>query len=317
MDKVLVTGCTGMVGSVMCDYLLGKAEIVGLKRWRSPMDNVTQLVGKIKFYDGDLKDLSSMITLMRQEKPDLVYHFAAQSYVPVSFTMPHETFYDNILGTLNLLEAVRITEINPCIVVTSSSEVYGQVTKEDIPIKETCPFRPQSPYAVSKVAEDMLAYQYFCSYKMNIIRTRLFTHTGARRGDVFSESSFAKQIALIEKGKQSPVIQVGNLNSVRTYLDVKDAVRAYWLVKDCPAGEVYNIGGDNTCTVGVMLKNLIKLSTYKDKIDIEIDPTRLRPSDITMQIPDCTHFKQDTNWQPEIEFQDTLLNLLNYWRERV
>ncbi len=325
--KVLVTGATGMVGSTMCDFLLDKnVEIVGLKRWRSPMDNVTQLIGKVKFYDGDLKDLSSMIDLIKTESPDIIFHFGAQSLVPISFTMPNETIQDNVIGTLNLLEAIRLSKkelsegewisYNPTIVIASSSEVYGQVSKENIPIKETCPLRPMSPYAVSKVAEDVLGFQYFKSYDMKIIRTRLFTHTGARRYETFHESSFAKQIVMIEKGAL-PVIKVGNLDSVRTYLDVRDAVRAYWMVKDCPAGEVYNIGGDYTCTVRETLNLLTSLSTYKDYIDIQVEQNLLRPSDVTMQIPDCSHFKEATHWQPEIKFRDTMQSLLNYWRERI
>jgi len=316
MNKVLITGICGFVGSTMADYLLDKAEIVGLKRWRSPMENVTQLVGKVNFYDGDLKDPSSMITLMKQEKPDIILHFAAQSFVPVSFTMPYETMCDNVLGTLNLLEAIRINQINPVVVISSSSEVYGQVTKEDIPIKETCPLRPQSPYGVSKVGEDLISYQYFKSYGMEIIRTRLFSHTGKRRGDLFCESNFAKQIALIEKDKQVPIINVGNLDSIRTWLDVNDAVRAYWLVKDCPAGEVYNIGGDKTMSVGEMLDYLISLSTVKN-IKIEVDSSRLRPSDVTLQIPSTERFKKETGWRPEIPFEKTMLDLLSFWREKV
>jgi len=315
MIKVLVTGCTGMVGSHLCDYLLDKVDLIGIKRIRSPLDNITQLIGKMEFYNGDLKDLSSTITLMGKYKPDIIYHLAASSDVGFSFTMPHETLYDNILGTLNLLEAVRIAQINPIIVVASSSEVYGQVTKEDIPINETCPLRPQSPYAVSKVAEDLLAYQYYCSYGMRIIRTRLFTHTGARRHECFSESSFAKQIALIEKGKQEPIVKVGNLDSIRTYLDVRDAVKAYWLVKDCPLGEVYNIGGDFTCTVFNTLKTLIQLSPKA--ISWELDASRLRPSDVTQQTPDTSKFRNATDWKPEIPFESTMLDLLNFWRERV
>lgn len=330
--KVLITGITGMVGSTMADYLLDKAEIVGLKRWRSPMDNVKHLIGKIRFYDGDLKDLSSMINIISQESPDVIYHFGAQSEVLTSFSMPAETLMDNGIGTLNLLEAIRIVNdsrcvgsgecegqelYNPIIVIASSSEVYGQVSKEDIPIKETCPLRPVSPYAVSKVNEDNWGYMYHIAYDMEIIRTRMFTHTGARRHYAFHESSFARQIALIEKGLQPPVIKVGNLDSIRTYLDVKDAVRAYWMVKDCPAGEVYNIGGDFTCTVGQTLGYLMVLSTYQGDIKIEVDQSRLRPSDVTNQIPCVDKFKQATNWQREVPFKDTLQSLLDYWREHI
>jgi GDP-D-mannose dehydratase len=206
--------------------------------------------------------------------------------------------------------------INPTIVISSSSEVYGQVTERDVPITEDCPFRPMSPYGVSKVGEDLIAFQYYQSYNMNIVRVRLFTHTGARRGEVFAESSFAKQIALIEKGKQEPIIYVGNLESVRTWLDVKDAVRAYWLCRECSSGEVYNIGGNVTMTVGKMLNKLIELSGV-NITRIEVSPSRSRPSDVTMQIPDCSKFKKATGWEPEIPFEKTLLNLLSFWRERV
>lgn len=306
-----------MVGSHMADFLIDKAEVIGLKRWRSPMDNVKHLEGKVKFVDGDLKDLSCLIKLM-EEKPDIIYHFAAQSYVPISYTMPSETLQDNILGTLNLLEAVRLTGIDPVICIASSSEVYGQVTQEDIPIKETCPLRPVSPYALSKVAEDLLGYQYFQAYGMKIIRSRLFTHTGPRRGEVFAESSFAKQIALIEKGKQEPVIKVGNLESIRTWLDVRDAIKAYWLMKDCPVGEVYNIGGNFTTSINDVINylgadSLIRFNDFRH----EVDKSRLRPADVTLQIPDSSKFRIQTGWKPEIPFETTMVDLLNYWRERV
>ncbi len=315
--KILITGICGMVGSHMADFLIDKAEVIGLKRWRSPMDNVKHLEGKVKFVDGDLKDLSCLIKLM-EEKPDIIYHFAAQSYVPISYTMPSETLQDNILGTLNLLEAVRLTGIDPVICIASSSEVYGQVTQEDIPIKETCPLRPVSPYALSKVAEDLLGYQYFQAYGMKIIRSRLFTHTGPRRGEVFAESSFAKQIALIEKGKQEPVIKVGNLESIRTWLDVRDAIKAYWLMKDCPVGEVYNIGGNFTTSINDVINylgadSLIRFNDFRH----EVDKSRLRPADVTLQIPDSSKFRIQTGWKPEIPFETTMVDLLNYWRERV
>ena len=184
----------------------------------------------------------------------------------------------------------------------------------ETPITETNPFRPASPYAVSKVAEDMLGLQYWLSWKIKTIRTRMFTHTGARRGEVFAESSFAKQIAAIERGITDPVIKVGNLDSIRTFLDVKDAVKAYWvLANSATPGEVYNIGGVETMTVGEMLEKLLALSTRKD-IKVEIDPARLRPSDVTLQIPSTEKFSNETGWRPEVKFNDTLNDLLDYWR---
>ena len=200
------------------------------------------------------------------------------------------------------------------VLITSSSEVYGQVKENEVPITEDNPLRPASPYAVSKVAEDMLGQQYWLSWKIKTIRTRMFTHTGPRRGQVFVTSNFSKQIAAIEAGFAPPVIKVGNLNSIRTFLDVADAVRAYWtLVHKCPPGEVYNIGGVETMTVGEMLDKLLKLSTVKG-IKVEVDPQRLRPSDVTRQIPSVEKFHKATGWRPERKFDDTLKSLLDYWR---
>jgi len=257
--------------------------------------------------------------MLAKEKPDAIFHLAAQSYVPYSYTAPVATLEANIIGTCNLLEVVKDLKLtkkyDPVIHICSSSEVYGQVKKGEVPIKETNPFRPASPYAVSKVGEDMLAKQYWDSWKIQTIRTRMFTHTGPRRGSVFVVSNFARQIAAIEEGLKKPVIKVGNLNSVRTFTDVRDAVHAYWLlVNKCPAGEVYNIGGVETMTIKEMLNMLIKMSTNK-KIKVQVDQKRLRPSDVTLQIPSTDKFRKETGWKPKIKFEKTLQDTLEYWRE--
>ena len=317
--KVLITGITGNVGSHLADYILNNhknVELHGMARWRSPMDNIEKIKHKINIELADLNDLSSLIHIMNKIKPDYIFHLAAQSYVQFSFKSPAETLNINAIGTSNLLESVRISKINPKIHICSSSEVYGQVEKEEIPIKETNPFRPASPYAVSKVAEDMLGYQYFLSYNMHIVRTRMFTHTGPRRGDVFAESWFAKQIAMIESGIMSNPIKVGNLKSIRTIMDVRDAVEAYWIMmeKSIP-GEVYNIGGSKTLSVEEILNKLIE---YSDKeIKYIVDKELLRPSDVTLQIPDTNKFFNLTNWQPKINWETTLHDLLNYHRNRI
>ena len=319
---VLITGITGFVGSHLAEYILEKfpqTKVVGLIRWWEPKDNIQQIIDKVTLRYGDLVDLPSLGTIMREEKPDVIFHLAAQSYVDFSFVAPITTLDTNVIGTANLLESIRALKdsfgYDPVVHIASSSECYGQVQEHEVPIKETNPFRPASPYAVSKVAEDMLAFQYWLSWKIKTIRTRMFTHTGPRRGEVFAESSFAKQIAAIEAGKQEPVIKVGNLDSIRTFLDIKDAVRAYWLlVTKCTPGEAYNVGGKETMSVGEMLQKLISLSTTKD-IKVEIDPSRLRPSDVTLQIPSTDKFKQETEWQPEIPFDKTLEDLLYYWRD--
>jgi len=318
--KILITGITGFVGSHLADYILDnhpEVEVFGMKRWRSPIENIKHIEDKLRLYDCDLRDLSSIIIMLKEVVPDKIFHLAAQSYVPYSYTAPIDTLTTNVIGTANLLEAVRLTEQDPLIHICSSSEVYGQVKEEDIPIKESCLFNPVSPYGVSKVAEDMLALQYYTAYGMKTVRTRMFTHTGARRGEVFVCSDFAKQIAKIEAGAQEPVVYVGNLDSIRTFADVRDAVRAYWMLNRSMAGEVFNIGGNETMTIGEMLAKLIKIAKTKKQIITKQLPGKLRPADVTFQIPDNTKFRKATGWEPKIPFEETLGSLLNYWRERV
>lgn len=322
IKKVLITGITGFVGSHLADYILMSfpdVQVTGLARWRSPTDNIRYILDKITLEFGDLLDLPSLNTIISKQRPDVIFHLAAQSYVPYSFTSPVATLTTNVIGTCNLLEAVKELKLtsgyNPIIHMCSSSEVYGQVREGEVPITEDVPLRPASPYAVSKVAEDRLAFQYWLSWQIKSITTRMFTHTGPRRGEVFVVSTFAKQIAAIEAGLAPPVVKVGNLESIRTFLDVRDAVKAYWLlVQECPPGEVYNIGGVETMTVGEMLNRLLKLSIVKD-IKVEVDKQRLRPSDVTLQIPCIDKFTRATGWKPEIEFNRTLEDTLNYWRD--
>ena len=320
--RSLITGITGFVGSHLAEYILEnhpEVAVAGFVRWRSPKENIESILDRITLYYGNLLDLPSVQALLAEYQPDVIFHLAAQSYVAFSFTAPIDTLETNIAGTCNLLEAVkqlkRSGNYDPIIHICSSSEVYGQVREEEVPIKETNPLRPASPYAVSKVGEDMLAFQYWISWQVKTIRTRMFTHTGPRRGEVFVVSNFAKQVAAIEAGLAEPVVKVGNLDSVRTFSDVRDAVRAYWLlVNKCPPGEVYNIGGKETMTVGQMLDKLLAISAVKN-IKVEADPARLRPSDVTLQIPCIDRFHKATGWKPEIPFEKTLSDTLVYWRE--
>lgn len=316
---VLITGITGMVGSHLADYILSQhqeAEVHGLVRWRSPLDNIKHNIEKLTLHQGDLRDLNSLIEVITKAKPEWIFHLAAQSYVTASFYAASDTITTNTLGTLNLLDAVRLSGLNPKIHICSSSEVYGQVSQSELPIKETNPLRPASPYAVSKVGEDLIAAQYALSWGLNIVRTRMFTHTGPRRGAVFAESSFAKQIAEIECGLKNTPVFVGNLESVRTFADVRDAVRAYWLLLEkCPAGEVYNIGGERTMTVGEMLELLKAMACCP--IKHQVLEALLRPSDVTLQIPDTSKFREATGWAPEIPLEKTLLDLLNYHRNNL
>ena len=319
--KALITGITGFVGSHLAEYILENhpdVEVGGLVRWRSPKDNIEKILDKVSLIYGDLHDFPSMYKMLSEFKPDFIFHLAAQSYVDFSFIAPIDTLETNISGTCNILEAAKQLKLSegydPVIHICSSSEVYGQVREDEVPITEENPLRPASPYAVSKVGEDMLALQYWLSWEIKTIRSRMFTHTGPRRGEVFVVSNFAKQVAAIENKLAEPVIRVGNLESVRTFSDVRDAVEAYWLlVTKCPAGEVYNIGGNETMSIGEMLEKLLTMSTVKD-IKVEVDSARLRPSDVTLQIPCSEKFKKATGWEPKTGFDKTLHDTLDYWR---
>jgi len=325
--NAFITGITGMVGSHLADFLINNTDwkIFGLARWNDSFENIEHLSDeinkkeRIEIIYGDLNDLSSLLVAVEKSKPDYVFHLAAQSYPHTSFDSPGETLQTNIIGTSNLLEAIKKSPYkNSIIHVCASSEVFGRVSSDKLPINEECSFHPASPYAISKVGTDLVGRYYAEAYGMTIMTTRMFTHTGPRRGDVFSESTFAKQIAMIEVGMQEPKIYVGNLESLRTYADVRDAVKAYYmLVTVNPiGGEYYNIGGSYTCKIGDMLNYLIGKSTI-DNIEIVIDPERLRPIDADLQIPDTSKFKNHTGWSPEISFEKTMDDLLDYWRIKV
>lgn len=326
MKKAFITGITGMVGSHLVDYLLANTdwEIYGLARWRSPLDNLAHLLPRINASDrvkllyGDLRDYVSIQEAVGRSSPDFVFHLAAQSYPKTSFDAPLDTLETNVQGTAHVLEALRRSGSRAVVHVCASSEVFGRVPREKLPIGEECTFHPASPYAISKVGTDLLGRLYAEAYGMTVMTTRMFTHTGPRRGDVFAESTFAKQIAMIEAGQIPPVVKTGNLDSLRTFADVRDAVRAYYLLVTVNplAGAYYNIGGTYSCTVGDMLKTLLGLSSRKD-IRVETDPDRLRPIDADLQVPDTSKFHAVTGWRPEIPFERTMRDLLEYWRERV
>lgn len=326
-NVALITGITGMVGSHLLDFLLDNTdwEIWGLARWRSPMENISghfnqmnQTDSRIHLIYGDLNDTVSLVTAIEKVKPNYVFHLAAQSFPKTSFTAPLDTLNTNILGTAALLEVIKEKAPEAIVHVCSSSEVFGRVPKDRIPIKENENFHPASPYAISKAGTDLLGRFYAEAYGLNTQTTRMFTHTGPRRGDVFAESSFAKQVALAEAGLIPPVVKVGNLDSLRTIADVRDAVRAYFmLVTFNPIpGSFYNIGGTHTCTVGNVLETLFEMSTL-DNLSHEIDSDRLRPIDADLQIPDTSAFSKHTGWKPEIKYEQTMFDLLNYWRDKV
>lgn len=327
MPRALITGITGMVGSHLADYLIKHTNwnIYGMLRWRSMLDNISHHIDRInrkkRFHlvYADLRDSLSIDHVIKESNPDYVFHLAAQSYPHISFTSPLETYDTNINGTERLLSALKKHNKNAIIHICSSSEVFGRVSKDKLPINEECTFHPASPYAISKVGTDLIGRYYAEAYDMCVITTRMFTHTGPRRGDVFAESSFAKQIAMIEAGLIPPVLKTGNLDSLRTWADVRDAVRAYFmmLTTNPIKGEYYNIGGNTVLSIREMLDTLLSKSYNAESISIEIDKERLRPIDADLQVPDTRKFTSHINWSPEYSFEETMLDLLNYWRKKV
>lgn len=317
--KVLITGITGFAGSHLAEFILKEkpnTEIYGIIRWRSRTENIIHIRKYLTLHEADMRDLSSMMCLIEMIKPDYIFHLAAQSFVPTSWIAPADTLFTNINGQLNILEAVKYLKLDCRIQLACSSEEYGMVYPDELPIKETNPLRPLSPYAVSKVAQDYLGYQYFMSYGIKIIRTRGFNHTGPRRGDVFVTSNFAKQIAEIEAKLKEPIIYVGNLEAKRDFTDVRDMVKGYWLALDKgEPGEVYNISSAKLYSIKQVLDMLLQLTNAK--IEIKVDPNRLRPSDVPILLGDNTKFRNKTGWEPSINFKQTLIDLLNYWRNKI
>jgi GDPmannose 4,6-dehydratase len=325
MAKNMITGIGGFVASHLADLLLEKGEeVYGTYRWTEDLSRIKHIRDKIKMIPADLLDVVSLFRAIADNKPDYIYHLAAQSYVNDSFTNPLVTIETNTLGTVNLLEAIRLyrdyvdKNYDPIVHVCSSSEYYGKVNENEIPITEKNEVRPGNQYAIGKIGADAAAYFYYHYYGIKTIRTRMFTHTGDKRTMQSAECNFARQIALIEKGLQEPVVKHGNLNSVRTWANVKDAVRAYYLlVRKGRPGEVYNIGGKVNKTIGEMLDYMISLSPMKDKIRKELDPSLVRKVDVNLQIVDYSKFQKDTGWEPEISFEETIKEVLEFWRKNV
>ena len=317
MSRALITGISGFVGSHLADFLLSKdIDVFGTIRWRSQLQNIRHIMDKITLVEADIRDSFSLMKLLKQVNPEYIFHLAAQSFVPTSWTAPAETLETNIIGTVNLLEAVRESECDAKIHIAGSSEEYGYVLPNEVPTDETAPLRPMSPYGVSKVAADLLGFQYHRSYGLKIVRTRAFNHTGPRRGEPFVCSNFAKQIVEIEKKLQPPIINVGNLTAKRDFTDVRDIVRAYWLaLQKCEYGEIYNICSGETRTIQSILDLLLEKTNIT--IKVEQDPKRLRPSDVLVLQGDYSKFRRQTGWKPEIPFNQTIEDLLNYWRALV
>ncbi len=316
--RVLITGVTGFVGSHLADYLVGRGdvEIFGSHRWRSRMENIEHLRGRIGLVECDLRDAGATRRMLASVRPDRIFHLAAQSYVPASWMAPVETVTGNVACQLNVFEAARDLRLPVRIHIAGSSEEYGLVKPEELPLREDSPLRPLSPYAVSKVAQDYLAYQYWMSHRLHTVRTRGFNHTGPRRGEVFVTSNLARQVAEIEKGVREPVVWVGNLEPIRDFTDVRDMARAYWLALEHGVpGEVYNICSGRAYQIRNVLEILVGLAQVK--VEVREDPARLRPSDVEMLLGDSSRFRELCGWEPTIPFELTLKDVLEYWRERV
>jgi GDP-4-dehydro-6-deoxy-D-mannose reductase len=317
--KALITGITGFAGSHLADYLLDRhpeVEVFGTCRWRSPRRNIAHLGDRVKLVETDLQDYNSVYRALEAVRPDFIFHLAAQSFVPTSWNAPAATLEINVIGQTYIFESVRNLGLEPRIQIACSSEEYGLVYPHETPIKETNPLRPLSTYAVSKVAQDFLAYQYFKSYDIQAVRTRGFNHTGPRRGDVFVTSNFAKQLALIKAGRSEPIIEVGNLEARRDFTDVRDMVRAYWLAAaQATPGEVYNIASGTAITIRELLDRLIALTGVE--VEVRQDPKRMRPSDVQILVGDSSKFRDETGWKPEIPFDQTLKDVVDYWSDRV
>jgi len=318
--NVLITGITGFAGSHLMDHILQNTDykVFGLKRINSSLKNVQHALDKIHLIDGDLLDETSLINALNIAKPDQIYHLGALSWVTPSWNMPAVYMQTNAIGTINLFEAMRITNCKARVLTSATPEEFGDVPADMIPITETTRIHPINPYAASKAAQDMVCMTYYASYKMDIVRTRAFNHEGPRRNVHGAIASFAYQIACIEAGLQEPVIKVGNLSATRNFTDIRDTVNAYFLAMEKgEAGELYLIGTDQIYTMEELLHKLINHSPAKDKIKIEVDPARVRPTELMTFIGNYSKFKSQTGWNIRYKIDETLETVLNYWRNEV
>jgi len=322
--KVLVTGATGFVGSHLLDFLLKRKDmqIHATRRWSSRMslvDHIPEVEQSINWHICDLTDPFSIEGVISKVRPDRVFHLGAQSFVSPSWSAPDVYFRTNVLGTLYLLEALRRHElVDTRVLLPGSGEEYGDVPESELPIRPETQLRPVNPYAVSKVAQDLLGYEHHKSYGQHIVRIRAFNHEGPRRDRVFALPSFAWQIARIEAGLTPPVVKVGNLEALRNWTDVRDMVRAYWLaLEKCPAAELFLIGSQKVMTVKECLDYMISKSPKKDDITIETHASLVRPTEPLRLVADTKPFEGLTGFSCQIPFEQTLEDTLDYWRGKI
>ncbi len=317
--RVLITGITGMAGSHLAEYLLARedCQVHGTLRWRSNRRHIAGIESQTTLHDCELRDPHAVMRVLDTVRPAQIYHLASQSSVAASWNSPRDTLVNNITAELNLFESVRHLNLNATrILIAGSSEAYGLVYPDELPVSEDNPLRPLSPYGVSKVAQDTLAFQYYQSYNLHLVRTRAFNHFGPRQEPAFVTAGFAKQIVEIENRRREPVIHVGNLEARRDFTDIRDVVRAYVLaLEQGDAGAVYNIGADEAHSIHQVLELLLDMSNIV--IEVKPDPRRVRPSDVPVMLCDSRRFRQCTGWQPSIPFEQTLADLLHYWRGRL
>ena len=314
--RVLITGISGFVGRHLAEHALAAhpdAELFGLQRWRSAPPPESGSGGRVRLLEGDLLDLPSLQRALRTARPDAIFHLAASSSVAGSWDAPAEMIQVNVMGTLHLLEAVRQLDLGAPVVLACSAESYGLARAEELPIREEQPFRPVSPYGVSKAAVDLLGFQYHQTFRLRTVRMRFFNHCGPRQSSRFVISSLARQVAEVEAGLRPPRIVVGNLDARRDFVDVRDAARAYWLAAErCAAGEAYNVASGRARSIREVLDALLSLSG--SAVEVDFDPARTRPSEIGVLVGDASRFRAATGWAPEIPLERTLADTLEYWR---
>ena len=314
--RALITGIAGFAGSHLAEFLLQETDWEVWGTIRHTDHNVAHLRDQLRLVPVDLRDPEAVAHLVREVRPDRVYHLAGQSYVPASWHDPWATFEVNVRSQLNLLEALLAAGLAPRVLVVGSNEEYGLIRPEDLPVNEGTPLRPASPYAVSKVAQDMMGLQYFLSHGLPVVRVRPFNHIGPRQREEFVAPAFAKQIAEIEAGLHPPVVRVGNLDARRDFTDVRDMVRAYYLALERGVpGEVYNLGSGEAHSIRELLEILLELSTVE--VTVEQDPARVRPVDVPVSVCDAAKFRTQTGWAPQIPFRESLRSVLEYWRQVV
>jgi len=331
MKKILITGATGQTASYLAEYVLEnhkEYEVHCVRRWRSREENISAFRSKVVWHSCEMKDQFNVHNVIKKIMPDKIFVYSASSFVRDSWIQPQEYFNENISHILNVMNSILMIneididtsnvklEYNPKIFMALSSEEYGHV-EHGVKINEDSPLRPISPYGVSKVSMELLGYQYWKSYGMNVLLVRTFNHESPRRGHIFVTGSFCKQVALIEAGAKEAKLHVGNINSVRDWLDARDCVRAAWVATEkCKPGEPYNVCSEKAYTISEFIDALQKVSQVK--FEVKVDPNKLRPSDVTWLLGDCTKFKNKTSWTPKYDFMnDTVPDMLDYWRKKI